>query len=136
MVQWTTRQDWITETGWFADKVCVCEMFQYRGEDNARRYDWQSMDYFKHPPTCGACGLWANRLQVCVKCNEWYYQFFNHARMGHHWNPIRGWYCWNCLQKYLPPEVEASAWKNRPVTPPPSMVLPPGYELVQGMGYQ
>jgi hypothetical protein len=124
MVMWTTRQEWVSETGWFADKVCMCEMSNlwHRG------YDWSTMNQYKEPPTCGTCGLWANRLARCCKCNETYYQFFSHPRMGHHMVPIRGWYCWNCLEKFVPPVVESMAASRTPI-PPPQIVLPPGYEI-------
>lgn len=124
MVQWSTRQDWVDETGWFADKVCVCDMSGIYKNG----YDWRSMNEYKVPPICVHCNKWANRLMTCCMCHEYYYQFFMHPRMGHHMKPVRGWYCWNCLEKYMPPVAEPGATK-RTQCPPPALVLPPGYEI-------
>jgi hypothetical protein len=124
MVQWTTKQD-DTEYGWFKGKVCVCD----RSKIYHNGFNWETMNEFKSPPVCATCGLWANRVMWCVKCESRYYQFFMHTRMGYHGPPIRGWYCWNCLEKFFPPVVESSAAKGRTPIPPPQMVLPPGYEI-------
>lgn len=124
MVMWTTRQD-DTNYGYYKGKVCIC----LKSNVYHRDYDWVTMREFKEPPYCADCGLWANRVMRCVKCEEYYYQFFSHPRMGYHGPPILGWYCWNCLEKYKPPEVSSAAAKNNPKTPPPAVILPPGYTL-------
>jgi hypothetical protein len=116
---------------WLHDRVCSC----VKSEVYHNGFDWENFGRYESPPTCSACGLWDRRLHICPYCDEYFYEFFNHPRSGYHPKPLNGWCCWNCLQKYLPPEVQ-TVWKHRPITPPPAMVLPPGYELVTGVGYR
>lgn len=122
MVMWTTRQD-DTLYGYYKGKVCTCLMSKVYHQG----YNWVTMAEFKVPPFCADCGLWANRVMLCCKCDEPFYQFFSHPRMGYHDKPVRGWYCWNCLEKYKPPVV--SNLREIPKIPPPAVILPPGYEL-------
>jgi len=123
MVQWTTKQD-DSGYGWFQGKVCVCD----KANIYHNGFDWDTMAEFKQPPICATCHCWANRIMSCTRCGEMYYQFFSHPRMGYHTAPRKGWYCWNCLEKYAPPVVEKNAGLRDKI-PPPAMVLPPGYTL-------
>lgn len=124
MVMWTTKQN-VNNYGWFEDKVCVCNKSNlwHKG------YNWDTMNEWKIPPYCADCGKWANRVMKCVKCHDHYYQFFNHPLMGFHSEKVnRGWFCWNCLERYWPIAVEKNPGTRKKV-PPPQLVLPPGYEL-------
>lgn len=111
---------------WLRERICACT-------NDAGIYgtgfDWATMNHYISPPTCVWCGKWMRRSHQCAKCDEFFYEFFSHPRNGYHHTPLRGWYCWNCLEKYTPPVVSSAAALNRPKTPPPAMVLPPGYEL-------
>jgi hypothetical protein len=119
-------EQWVKVIGWFGDKVCVC------ASDNGVYhigYDWERFAEYKQPPICRWCDKWQNRIHKCPKCHEYFYEFFNHPRTGYHHEPVRGWYCWNCLEKYRPPAVESCVIRHLPKTPPPALVLPPGYVL-------
>ena len=110
--------------GWFDERICKCERFHYELD-----YNWaREFDSMLRPPTCKACGKWADRLQLCVRCSQNYYQFFWHPCMG--WEPslsIRGWECWDCLNNF-----------NRAVTtpvncervPPPDCVVNPHHVIL------
>jgi len=103
----------------FEGKICECEVPRYRDGG-----PWPFPSDFKVPPVCGRCRKWFNNLHVCCKCHERYYQFFQHSRMGYHIKPLKGWYCWSCLEKWLPPAV-SSMYKELKKTPPPPEVLTP-----------
>jgi len=117
-------EEWLEDIGWYADKICVCPNdsgLYHHG------YDWEHMYHYTKPPFCITCSKWMNRMHKCAQCGDFFYEFFNHPRSGYHSEPKRGWYCLNCLEKYMPPVVMVR--NNRPKTPPPALVLPPGYEL-------
>jgi hypothetical protein len=133
MVMWTTRQPWTSQTGWFADKVCDC----LKSNIWHSGYDWATMgNSYKVPPVCKTCGLFANRVMKCCKCQVYFYQFFRHPKMGYHTKPRQGWYCWSCLQRFLPPAVQVGSSVKLPAIPPPLMVLSPENDLPVGVGYR
>lgn len=124
--QWSNLLVEVPDYGWFKDKLCSCKKFKPGITPDPDT--WKKP--YKKPFTCRDCNGWdRSPMLKCCRCNEWYYQFFRHPRMGFHLTPRKGWYCWNCLVEAYPPTVQ-SYTATLPIIPPPLEVLPPGYELL------
>ena len=128
MAPWTRSY---SNYGWFDDKICKC-----LNDDGiyGNHYDWSTLNRWQEPPFCKNCGKWADRVMICIICRGPFYQLFSHPSMGFHDKPIRGWYCWNCLEIENPPVVEKAAAARKKVAPP-SLVIPPGYEIYVPVDY-
>lgn len=106
---------------WFDERICSCPRYIYPADYNWDR-EFQNM---LRPPHCAACGKWADRVQMCVRCSQAYYQFFWHPNMG--WEASLGkygWECFDCLESF-------GRTRGTPVrckkTPPPLIVVSPYY---------
>lgn len=115
---------------WFDSKICHCEHFHY-----TKDFDWEKeFAAMKYPPICGKCGKWMDRVKTCGRCGHDYYQFFWHPLMG--WEPSLaargGWECWNCLEDFCRHVTRKVPCTK---TPPPAVVLPPGYMLFKEVDY-
>lgn len=107
------------DVGWFEGRICECKYF-HPSADTPRIVP----SNFRYIYICRDCGKWENNLHKCCKCGERYYQHFQHPRMGYHSKPLKGWYCWTCLEKWLPPMV-SEMYREIPKTPPLRDVLTP-----------
>src|SRR6478735_7791018 len=59
---------------WFDERLCKCDVFVYPTDED---YNWeQELSAMLRPPYCRTCGKWANRVQMCGRCSQNYYQFF------------------------------------------------------------
>lgn len=106
---------------WLDDKLCKCDRYIY-----PHGYDWdREFQDMLRPPYCGACGKWAHRVQMCVRCSQNYYQFFWHPLMGWHPSLARyGWECWDCLETF---KRDVFRPLRGPKRPPPACVISPYY---------
>lgn len=111
---------------WLKYRTCQCGRYKYPTHN---RDAWKD---FKEIPLCGNCGKWADRMMTCARCRVMFYNYFRHPRMGYHPKGqclYMGWFCWNCLEEYLPPIVEKHN-ATLPKCPPLDEILPPGYKLL------
>jgi hypothetical protein len=106
---------------WLDERLCKCERFIYPSDED---YNWeQELSLMLRPPYCRTCNGWANRVQMCVRCSQNYYQFFWHPLMGWHASLGKyGWECWDCLEVFKRDVV--NPYTGRKV-PPPALVISP-----------
>lgn len=106
---------------WFDERLCRCDRFEYPSLD---AYNWErEFRLMLQPPYCKTCNKWANRVHLCVRCSQNYYQFFWHPLMG--WEPslpLQGWECWDCLEAF---QREVGTPVNCRKVPPPQLVVSP-----------
>lgn len=110
---------------WLLPELCHCRIWGYPEFKALVKAEGVMAD----PPRCTKCNKFQNRMLICGRCKQWFYWWFRHSRQGYHKAPFPGHHCWNCCERWYPPVVEPNATKRHGFVPPPTSVLPPGYDL-------